>query len=118
MADFDEVKLIIDALAPTNVPVKHAHTDAGTYPNISFFFYDSGDEAFAENTLVEEGYYPQVDIWARLEADSIRLRKQVMELLRTAGFDDIHWNELYESDTKVYHVPIRAVYIRNLQEGD
>lgn len=113
MADFDEVQHVGDALAPVGVPTKHSHTDAGTYPNISFFFYDAGSEASADNVSVEDGYYPQVDLWTKTEADSVRIRKQAVQLLRSAGFSDIHWQELYESETKIYHVPIRAVYIQN-----
>lgn len=115
MADFDEVKFTGDALAPAEIPVKHAHTDAGTYPNVSFFFYDAASEAGADNASIEDGYYPQVDIWAKTETDAVRIRKQAVQLLAAAGFEDIHWQELYESDTKIYHVPIRAVYVNNLQ---
>lgn len=115
MDDFDINQIIYDALQSLCSTVKHSHTDAQTYPNISFFLYDYGEEAGADNAPVELGYYPQVDIWSKTETEADSLVEQTVSALRAAGFDDIRWQELYESDTKIYHVPIRAVYVRNLQ---
>lgn len=115
MNNFDYKQAVYGALAPLGVPVKSIHSDSETYPSITFFVYDSGDDAGADNIAVEVGYSVQVDIWSKTEADSNRLRIAVLDAMASADFTDPHFQELYESDTQIYHIPCRFYYEFNTQ---
>lgn len=115
MDDFDIVRYVGDALASCCSTVKHIKTDTEIYPAITYFVYDYGIDAGADNRPVEVGYYIQVDIWSKTEADGKRLIPLILSAMDTAGFDDPHFQELYESDTKIYHIPCRFYYARNTE---
>lgn len=114
---FDFRQAIYDALSPLGYPCKHSHTDAGTYPNITFYLYDYIEGAGADNAPVELEHYPEVDVWAKTQEDEYTITQQVLARMQTAGFLDGHYQELYESDTGIYHTACRFVYAENLQGG-
>ena len=101
-------KLIIDTLAPLNIPVgfqKYSGT-ATTY--ITFFQYLEQGGQFADNTEKTTEHYIQVDIWSI--GDYSTVSTNVITYMKAAGFRRISSVDLYESDVDVYHNAIRFLY--------
>lgn len=100
-------------LAPTGVKVSKLHYNGTDTTYITYFFYNENGEAFAENKEIDTSYFVQVDIWTK--GDFTDLAKQVLQLMKEAGYYRIYSTELYENDTKLYHKVIRFQYTESSQ---
>ena len=60
------------------------------------------------------GHYIQVDIWSN--GDYTQLVSKVKELLISCGFKRLNEEDLYESDTEIYHKGIRFYFLEEKEE--
>jgi hypothetical protein len=101
--------LIIDTLKPLGVPVAFQTYSGTATTYITFFFYNSKGELFADDEEIETGFYIQVDVWSK--GDYTSIVQQVKDLLKEAGFRRTTETDLYEPDTKIYHKVLRFSYV-------
>lgn len=101
--------LIMNTLAPTNVPVRLL-----TYPGpdttyITFFEYNQQGTLFADDIEQETQFSIQVDVWSK--GNYKNLVVQVRTLMINAGFTRNGENEFYETDTQIFHKVMRFYYV-------
>lgn len=104
-------KTIVEtALSSLNVPVSFQvyHGTATTY--VTFFCYNQMSELYAENIEIATEYYVQIDIWNK-SSDNETLAGLIKTAMTAAGFRGYTAQDLYESDTKIFHKAIRMNYI-------
>jgi hypothetical protein len=104
-------KLIKDTLEPLNVPCEFETYEGEDDPYITFFCYNEQGEKFADDVEIETGFYIQVDIWSKGNIEQLKVN--VIKLLKAAGFKRKTAQDLYESDTQLYHKCIRFFYAQN-----
>lgn len=103
------LSLVMTALKPTGVPVGYmTATAANTY--ITFFFVNERGSLFVDDDEIGTDYLLQVDIWSK--GDYTALYDQVKSLLKGVGFIRTHAQDLYETDTKIYHKAITFSYTK------
>lgn len=93
------------ALSGLNVPVTFQEYtgDAETY--ITFFEYNEQAEEYSEDDLEIQGHDIQVDIWSK--SNYKILEQQVKTAMKSNGFLYTNGQDLYESETKIYHKGLR-----------
>lgn len=108
-------KLIIDTLEPLGIPVGFQKLDFDqeklhptTY--ITFFEYNQRSALDADDTETQTRYSIQIDVWSK--GDYTSLVQQIKDSLSGQGFRRTFENELYESDTKIYHKVIRFNFVQ------
>lgn len=109
-------KLIIDTLKPLKVPVSFQKYSGKSKEYITFHEYSVNGEEYEDDIEVMTGHYIQVDIWTK--GDYTQLVNTVKELLSNAGFKRLNEQDLYESDTDIYHKGIRFYYLEQKGEID
>jgi hypothetical protein len=102
-------KLIIDTLKPLGVPVNFQTYSGTAQTYITFWFYNSKGELFADDEEIKTGFYLQVDVWSKSDYTSIV--RQVKQLMKEAGFQRTTETDLYEPDTKIFHKVLRFSYV-------
>ena len=102
-------KLIMDTLKPLNVPISFQKSSSKTFPYITFFEYLDQGEVYSDDIENCAGHYIQVDIWSK--DDYSTLKEQVVDLLEQQGFKRQSGQDLYETDTQIYHRVIRFFYL-------
>ncbi|MCB2311608.1 hypothetical protein LGL55_10615 [Clostridium tagluense] len=103
-------KLIIDTLEVLGVPVSFQKYSGNASTYITFFNYLENVESYANNEETSIVYYIQVDVWSKDDYEI--LIKNVLELLKLAGFKRTYVSEMYEDDTEIYHKIIRITKIK------
>lgn len=104
-------KLIIDTLQPLGVQCEFETYNGEADPYITFFCYNEQGEKFADDEEIETGFYMQIDIWSKGNIEQLKV--DVITLLKEAGFKRKTAQDLYESDTQIYHKCIRFFYAQN-----
>lgn len=104
---------ISDILKSIGIPVTKLKYSGKATTYITYFLFNEQGEAFAENIEKDTSYFYQVDIWTK--TDFTDVYKQVLELMKEAGFCRVYANEQYESDTQIYHKIIRFQYTESAQ---
>ncbi len=94
------------ALSSLGVPVSFQVYRGTATTYITYFCYNEMGEEYAENIQIATGYYVQVDIWS-LVSDYEALAQQIKVAMITVGFMGYTAQDLYESDTKIFHKAIR-----------
>jgi len=102
-------KLIIDALAPLNIPVTFQKYTGKAETYITFHEYLAAGDGFEDDEESLTGHYIQVDVWAK--GDYTNLVNQVRRILTHAGFKRLNEIDLYEEDTKIYHKGMKFYYL-------
>jgi hypothetical protein len=98
--------VIQTALSSLNVPVSFQVYRGTATTYVTFFCYNQMSELYAENIEIATGYYVQIDIWSKTDDYDI-LAEQIKTAMTTAGFQGYTAQDLYESDTKIFHKAIR-----------
>ena len=102
-------KLIIDTLSTIGLPVAYQHyTD--DKPSFIRFSYLPQDDDSADDDEFRTTHYVQVDYFTPGNTQSVR--KQIKELMKKAGFKKNFEHEVYETDTKLFHVILRFYIIK------
>lgn len=102
-------KIIKDTLSPI-APIFFQVYTGTTFPAISYFKYMEQGEAYAENKEIATGNYVQVDLWSK-NSEYEDLALQIKAAMELKGFIRTMVQDLYESDTKIYHKAMRFVYV-------
>jgi len=102
-------KLIKDTITPLSVPVSFQVYSGTASTYITYFSYNEQGEEYAENQEIATGFYVQVDIWSK--SDYLTLADQVKSVMTAAGFKRTSAQDLYESDTKIFHKAMRFSYV-------
>ena len=113
MATVDAV--LHDALRNLGIPVARLQWNGGDDTFITYQILDGSEEHFADDENHAEAWTYRIDLYSR--EDYIGLLRKVRSALKTAGFYNIVVDpELYESDTKYYHLPIEADYMMEVDD--
>lgn len=102
-------KLLIDTLAPLQIPVSFQKYSGLAPTYISFHEYFQSGEDYEEDAEAFTGHYLQVDIWST--SDYTALVDNVKTLLAGVGFKRLDEMDLYEKDTGLYHKGLRFFYL-------
>lgn len=100
--------LIIDTLAPTDVPVDFLTYGGANTTYITFFEYNQQGVLFGDDEELNTRHSIQVDIWSK--DNYISLVKQVKTLLKGIGFTRNFETEFHEKDTQTYHKVMRFYF--------
>lgn len=79
--------------------------DDEIYPRITFFELNNVDQDYADNQPINSLIRFQIDIWSK--GNPINLANEINKTMESLGFVRTFTTDLYESDLKVYHKPIR-----------
>lgn len=101
----DVLEAVKTALSGTSVPARVLHYDNPPDTYITYFEFNEQESAWAENTVVAETRHIQVDIWSKCNYSAVA--SQVKTAMRAAGFFFSYAQDLYESDTQIYHKAMR-----------
>ncbi len=101
--------LVITALEGIGVPFELHNYEGDFKTYITYFFYNSKGERFADNEEVLTGHYLQLDVWS--DGNYNQLVKEVKQRLKSVGFKRTTEADLYENDTGVYHKGMRFFYL-------
>jgi hypothetical protein len=94
------------ALSSLGVPVSFLNYRGTATTYVTYFCYNEMAELYSENVEIATGYYVQVDIWSTT-AEYEALAQQIKVAMITVGFMGYTAQDLYESDTKIFHKAIR-----------
>ena len=100
-------KLITDTLKSLNIPIRYRlySGDATTY--ITFFEMNNFNENYSDDKNETNVHSLQIDLWTK--SDPTNLKKEIRTALKNV-FYNVTFNDLYESDTKVYHIAFRCYF--------
>lgn len=102
-------KLIKDTLSPLGIPVSLQCYNGSETTYITFFSYLDKGELYADDEEIATGNYIQIDVFSKENYTNIV--KKVKKLMKDAGFiKKASGPELYETDTKLYHKPLRFFF--------
>jgi hypothetical protein len=104
-------EIIQTALSFLKVPVSFQVYRGTATTYVTFFCYNEQGEEYAENIQTATGYYVQVDIWS-ITANYDTLAEQIKTAMTSAGFQGYTAQDLYESDTKIFHKAVRFNIIK------
>ncbi|STB55975.1 hypothetical protein [Clostridium perfringens] len=113
--EVDIIALVSETLEPLNIMVIE-----GWYDNelkkthITVHEYLESEESFQDDEASELEHNIQVDIWSKDSIESYNLKKQVRKLLKENGFKFASGQDLFESDTKIYHKGLRFTYLEEV----
>ncbi|ELC8455931.1 hypothetical protein QYB58_001016 [Clostridium perfringens] len=82
--------------------------------HITVHEYLESEESFQDDEASELEHNIQVDIWSKDSIESYNLKKQVRKLLKENGFKFTSGQDLFESDTKIYHKVLRFTYLEEV----
>jgi len=99
---------IMNILKTTGQPVAFQTYAGTTFPYITFFFYDENGALYADDVEDKTNWYVQVNIFSK--GSYTALVEQVKQLMIDAGFTRRSAQDLYESDTKLFHKALRFQY--------
>lgn len=102
--------MIKTALSPLNIPCEPINYSGSATTYITYFCYNSQGETFAEiDKEMAKGFYVQVDIWST--ESPLDLKIQVESVMVAAGFCNPKSQDLYEKETRTFHIPCRFTFI-------
>lgn len=103
---------IKEALEGIGVPFVRLKYSGNAQAFITYQLVISSERDFSDDENAAEEFTYRIDIYSRV--DYIALLRRVKQALKAKGFYAISAEaELYESDTRFYHVPITTKYLEN-----
>lgn len=101
---------IKEALESAGVPFARMTYSGNAKAYITYQLVISAEREFSDDENASEEFTYRIDIFSRV--DYIALLRRAKRALKAEGFYAISAEaELYESDTKFFHVPITAKYL-------
>ena len=105
--------LIIKALKSLNIITTPVFYNGKERPYITFYTYAEEESFFADNEPMQEVTHITIDLWA--EKNFKQTKAKIRTLMKEAGFSyKTSGQELYEPDTKLYHIPLDFQYSKIL----
>lgn len=97
----------------TAVPIAHLKYSGTARTYIRYYAYLDQDESFADDEPQDGRTYETVDIYSNKRDALMELLPEVKSRLRSVGFSYLSAGpELYEDDSKMYHLPIDFYFER------
>lgn len=106
-------KIIKDTLVPLNLPVLYRKYSGDKDTYITFFTISNSDDDYSNDYEETEVFSLQIDLWTK--RDPTELKKEIKKALKSK-FYDITYQDLYEEDTKIYHIAFRCYYYNYFEE--
>lgn len=103
------------ALSGLGVPVVRIRWDGGEDAFVTYQILDSFEDNHSDDESHANICTYRADIYKR--GDYMSLMQSAVKALKAAGFYNISIGpEMYENDTKYYHLPIEADYMEEVAE--
>ncbi|MDK0737884.1 hypothetical protein P5E70_04430 [Clostridium perfringens] len=113
--EVDIIALVSETLEPLNIMVIEGWYDNElNKTHITVHEYLESEESFQDDEASELEHNIQVDIWSKDSVEAYNLKKQVRKLLKENGFKFTSGQDLFESDTKIYHKGLRFTYLEEM----
>jgi hypothetical protein len=102
-------KLIINSLAPLNIPVSFQKYSGDKNLYITFHEYFTIGETFDDDEESITGHFVQLDVWS--DSDYTNIVKNTRKIMTNNGFKRLSESDLCEEDTKIYHKVMKFYYM-------
>ena len=99
--------LIIDTLRPLGLDVRYRKYSGSNTTYITFFEINNIDDDYSDNENETEEHSLQIDLWSK--SDATQLKNNIKQALK-GNFYDVTYTDLYEEDTKTYHIAFRCYF--------
>ena len=106
-------KLIIDTLSSFNLPIRYRRYSGNATSYITFFELNNLDDEFSNDEEECEVHSLQIDFFTKNDPNNIK--KEIKKALKT-NFSEVTFQDLFESDTKYYHICFRCYYYEYKEE--
>lgn len=107
MNDININKIIINTLKYLNIPTKYRSYSGKEDTYITFFEINNFDDNYSDDRNETNVHSLQIDLWTK--SDPTDLKNKIRKALKEA-FYDVTYTDLYETDTKVYHIAFRCYF--------
>ena len=102
------------ALEGLGVPVSRLKHDGGEDQFITYQILTANEDYFSDDDNDAEEWTYRIDIYSR--QNYLTLLSEAKKALKSAGFYNIIIDpEMYETDTKYYHLPMEATYMMEVE---
>lgn len=105
-------KLIIDTLAPLNLPVLYRTYSGDEDTYITFFEINNYDEDYSDDYEETEVFSLQIDLWTK--KDPTQIKKEIKKALKKV-FYDVRYQDITTSKNQ-FHYCFRCYYYKDLEE--
>jgi hypothetical protein len=106
--------LLYSTLEGLGVPVKRLKYDGKAETYIEYALVVVRDVFYSDDDSGAEEYTYRADIYSKI--DYLPLMRRMKQALKAAGFYNVTFDpEIYESDTRYYHVPAEFKYTTTTQ---
>lgn len=103
-------ELVIDTLRPIGLDVRYRVYSGPDSTYITFFEMNNIDDDYSDGDNETEVHSIQIDLWS--SKDTTELKKKIKKTLKSK-FEDITYQDLYEPDTKIFHIAFRCYFYEN-----
>ena len=107
-------KIIMDTLKPLNVPVASMRYNQTADTYIVFLTYNEAPELNADDVEIITKYFIQMDVFS--SGNFTKLVKDVVRLMKDAGFGRMFASETYDEDMKKFRKILRFDYETKIEE--
>lgn len=103
-------ELVIDTLRPIGLDVRYRVYSGSNSTYITFFEMNNIDDDYSDEENETEVHSIQIDLWS--SKDTTELKKKIKQTLKS-NFVDVTYKDLYEPDTKIFHIAFRCYFYEN-----
>lgn len=100
-------QLIIDTLRPLGLDVRYRVYSGSNPTYITFFEVNNIDDDYSDEENETEVHSIQIDLWS--SKDVTEIKKKIKQALKS-NFTDVTYQDLYETDTKIFHISFRCYF--------
>ena len=102
---------LVMALKRLGVPFERGVFSGRADTYITFFLLDGNERFHADDSVRNEEDTYRIDVFSR--TDYTQLIRELKREIRNAGFYGVNTGpEMYEDDTKLFHMPVEASCVR------
>ncbi|MDD5016543.1 MAG: hypothetical protein PHO15_00410 [Eubacteriales bacterium] len=76
-----------------------------SFPMLSYFQLDNIETLPADDIELGSEIIFQIDLWGKASLSTLSIG--VSDVMQTLGFQRLSAQDMYETDTKIYHIPMR-----------
>lgn len=105
--EIDINKLIEDTLSTINIPCKHQRYTGKESTYVTYFVVNKENSDYSDDKEEMNSYLLQIDFWSKEEL-GILINKA--ERLLKKSFEDVKYRDLYEDDTKKFHIAFSCYF--------
>ena len=112
--DFDIVEKVYESLSTVENVYEGWYREDLNKDHITFFQYVEVPQDFEDDEEGSINHGIQVDIWSKDSIKSQQLKIIARKLLKSHGFRYTDGQDLYETDTGIYHKAMRFNYLEEI----